>query len=174
MKYKILKGSKTFEELNSLHQRMTECNLAATALAKELGGTDKILFGGRRIAGGLEGIWFETKPEFWKLTHRDWHNFFCPKICKQTEDVRERINALPEVKYEDLNKIVGFKYQVVNLTWHNIPGVVWGDDLCLLNVDSNCEFTPNGDMVEILDSEYKQIEKELVAAHKKENGSTKV
>ncbi len=157
MKYKILKGTDTFKKLKDLEVLMLDYDKQASTLSKELSGSEDGSWLGKGyscIAGGLSGIRMKEKPEGWRVTTKNYPDFFTPKINKQNKEVLDRIDALPTLNYDDLNAIVGFDYQSSGMRWFNCPGVDWYDDYVLLNIDNACRFIPNGDMIEILESEY--------------------
>lgn len=163
MKFKINNGTETFKNLKDVQSRMKECNAAASALAKELGGVDgQRLSGGHDcIAGGLGGIKLSSKPDGWRNASKHHYGFYFPKITKSNKPILAKIADLPKVTYRDLNSVVGFEFQSSGLTWFNCPSVKWGPEYVLLAIHEDCYFTPNADMVEILDSEYKTLAEAL-------------
>ncbi|WP_285055169.1 hypothetical protein [Pedobacter ginsengisoli] len=162
MKYKILKGSETFKKLVDLNQEIRRCNKASTDLAKEIGGDEKgtILGHSFHIAGGLSGVKMASKPDGWRDASKNYYGYFFPKINKVNKPILDKIKALPVVSYDDLNKIVGFSFQSHDMTWFNCPGVIWKEELILMEVDYRCSFTPNEDMTEILESEFMKLKNE--------------
>lgn len=160
MKFKILKGTKTFHKLKDLKAKMQKCNIQAADLSKELGGSTDGTYLGKGydcISGGLSGIKMETKPNGWKNASKKYEGFYIPKINKANQELLDRIEALETVKYEDLNAVVGFEMQARGMRWFNCPGVHWTKEYVLLDVQNECEFNPNSDMIEILESEYMKL-----------------
>lgn len=156
MKFKILKGTETFNKLSDFEKEIKRVNKIAIDLSKELGGDEKGTHLGYsfELAGGISGIKMPLKPEGWKDASKNHHNYFYPKINKSNKDVLDKINALPILKYKDLNDIVGFSFQSHGMTWFNCPGIYWGKEYILMDVNDQCNFCPNEDMIEILGSEY--------------------
>lgn len=160
MKFKILKGTETFQKLTDLKSEMNRCNSEASSLSKSLGGCIKGTHLGKGygcISGGLAGIKMETKPDGWKNASTQYYGFYIPKINKANKHLLDRIELLPTVRHEDLNAIVGFEMQSSGRRWFNCPGVHWTKEYVLLEVDNECDFTPNCDMIEILESEYVKL-----------------
>lgn len=167
MKYIISKGTETFNKLTALHQRMQDCEEAAYQLQKELGGTSRMVY--RTVAGGMHGVALPGKPEGWRYaTNDNYDGFFYPKKIKANKELIERIKNLPVVEHKDVNEVVGFEFQSSGLKWFNRPAVAWGKEYCLIEVDDECYFTPNKDMVEILGSEYKMLMDRLEEERKKD------
>lgn len=156
MKFKILKGTETFKKLDDFEKEIKRVNKCAIDLSKELGGDEKGTHLGHphHLAGGIFGIKMPDKPDGWKDASKNHYNFFFPKINKANKPILDKINSLPILKHKDLNDILSFEFQSSGFTWYNCPGVEWGKEYILLNVDDNCYFTPNEDMIEILGSEY--------------------
>lgn len=163
MHFKISKGSKTFTDLQTLLAEMQRCNVAATKLANELGATN----GGRHlsrahvVAGGISGIKLDSKPNGWKGTHRDYYGYYIPKISKANREISNKIASLPVVSHDDLNAVVGFHEHYKDGRWYTSPALNWGDDYVLLHTSPGCDFTPNADMIEILESEYVKLTAKL-------------
>jgi hypothetical protein len=163
MKYKILKGTETFGKLHELNSKMKKCEAAASSLAIELGGSKdgkRLSRGLDCIAGGLAGIEMKTKLEGWRYASKNHYGFYYPRRIKQNKEVLDRIENLPVLTYNDLNEIVSFDQQASGMRWFNCPGVDWRDEYILLHIDNDCYFTPNADMVEILESEYIKLKQE--------------
>jgi hypothetical protein len=86
-----------------------------------------------------------------------------PKVANKKDT--ELIQVLPTLSYKELNDIVGFKgNQTISrgcsLAWIHTVGLLWGDPI-LIEVENGCEYTPIPDMIEILESEYLQLEATL-------------
>ncbi len=147
---------------------MNESNAITKALVDELGGETYLQGGNGALAGRLEGIRFAEKPDGWKLVHRYMaHNMYYPKALKQNKNILVRICKIPVVKRSELNELVGFKSQVVGMTFIQSVGVVWGTDYHLITVHDEVEFTIIDGMVEITTSEFKRL-KEVIEEARKE------
>jgi len=110
MKFKILKGTKTFDDLSALWKRMDKARLEAKKLAKSLGAENFATSGSHGIAGGIEGMEFPEKPEGWKSVGDSWQSLYMPKAimsltmgAKYTLPNSDIIEIL-ESEYEELFK----------------------------------------------------------------------
>lgn len=170
MKFKIPKGTETYEKLEALWERIHAADSAAYALVrsirKEMGlpheGDEHNYAGSRHLAGGIAAIQFETKPEAWKQVGKPYQRLYAPLAREKA--MWARIKALPIVPVEDLNNIVGFERFVSiadggdGLVAHRAPGMRLVPDAFLMEVPSKATYTPpNGDIIEILESEYNRL-----------------
>lgn len=159
MKFKIEKGTETYTKLEALWARMQMAHKAALKLVNELRADQWVPRSG--LAGGITAIQFAKAPEGWKRMSAKHADLFEPR-AKNTL-WRDRIKALDVVPYAALNEIVGFK-EVDHIdentgTWKRMrcPGLYKYADGFLLDT-SIAEYTPpNGDIVEILESEYNRL-----------------
>lgn len=173
MKYKILKGTATYHKLEALCKRMMAADRAAYKLVQEIRKEMGLPHKGSKhtyasqsdvLAGGIMAIGFDAKPEGWKVVGEPWQKLFAPKANRK--DLWERIKVLPKLQLHELNDIVGFKKGMSaskDLSWviHRAPGMEWVDEAFLMEVPSNCKYTPpNADIVEILESEYQRLSQE--------------
>ena len=159
MKYKISKGTNTYSQLADLFERIKECKITAQSLAAEMSDIEDkkdvtSLSSGFRLSGGLSGVSMKKKPDGYRPV-KGYYGYYFPKQCKANKEILDRIAALPSVGVNELNSIVGFEEQSHGLTWYTRPAVNLRDEYALIKISENCEFTPNEDMIEILDSEYK-------------------
>jgi hypothetical protein len=154
MKFKIEKGTGTYEKLMALKKRCLAAHAATNAVLDELGASQYIRPSGS-ISGGIVSVEFASKPEGWRKS--DWgQGTFQPKVTN-VEWV-EKLKALPIVPASDLNKIVGFVPQRKGLTKHLRPALDWDAAPILLSVNDAVDYTPpNADIVEILGSEYRRL-----------------
>lgn len=155
MKYKILKGTDTFSKLEVLQQRIKETNKQVSDFCKKQGGTGDWLLRSDFLAGFPVGVEFKVKPNGWKNT-RD-HGFYLP--AKANKLVLTEFDSLPSIDKSELNDIVGFKRQTNENRYYGSPGIQIHNEFALLNVSNDCKFTPNEDMVEILESEFVALSK---------------
>lgn len=162
MKYRIDKGTETFAKLEALWKRVKKARRAARAVVDELGADQWVPQ--RGLAGGIMACEFKTPPEGWKRLSARHPKLYEPMA--KNKALRERLAALPVVPYKDLNDIVGFK-QVDHIdentgVWRRIssPGLHPLKDCFLMDTGDAAvsKYTPpNGDIVEILESEYQRL-----------------
>lgn len=173
MKYKILKGTATYGQLEALWKRMMAADRAAYKLVQDIRKVMGLPYKGSKhtyasqndlLAGGIMAIGFDTKPDGWKVVGEPWQKLFAPKANQK--ELWDRIKVLPKLQLHELNDIVGFKKGVSagnDLSWviHRAPGMEWVDGAFLMEVPSACKYTPpNADIVEILESEYRRLSEE--------------
>lgn len=156
MKYKIVKGTETFNKLLRLKEEIKRVNKEASDVVKKLG-AEKYCKKNGKLVGGIGGIQFDSKPEGYKVIGKEWQNFYYPKVSNKKD--LKLIENLPTIDYDALNSIIGFNGpQTIEtnngIFWINTVGLIWGDDYVLIDIDDECEFEPNKDTVEILGSEY--------------------
>lgn len=160
MYYKIEEGTETFRKLAELSIKMKEVSETTRALVKKLGGSNRYFLGNRAVAGGIQGIRLNEKPENWRKVQ---DNFYFPKSCKQNKEILDEIKALPIVSYEEYNETVGFEEHFVGLTHYRAPGIMFGKKYHLMETSDECDYTAPSDCIEILASEYKKLKSELEA-----------
>jgi hypothetical protein len=150
MVFKVSKGCELYDKLKALMDRVNECDRAADALAKELGGTS-CRKGYWTIGWGLSAITMPVKPKGWKNAHRDLVGEYMPSASNK--EVVKKINELPKVEYNDLNSLVGYH----NAFGH--PGINVRDDYAFLTFSDKQadKLTPVDGMVEITVTEYKRL-----------------
>lgn len=165
MKYKILKGTNLFTVLTDINKRMIAVKKQAKDLAIEFGGI-KVATAGRHLAGGIDGIEFKEKPVGWRSVGNSWQNLYYPKMDKSMKVVRDKIDALPTIDFDEINKAVGFSANQVtansnSLSW--VKGVVmaWHKDFVLMETVEGTTYKPVPDVIEILGSEYDVLKKKI-------------
>lgn len=161
MKYKILKGTALFNSLLALHGRIQQARAEIRRVVEELGYKEYVVSSDYLIA--CSGIQiFGDKPEGWRKVGGKWEPYYLP--TQKNKEVAAKIAALPMIRNEELNTIVGFHWQIGdNLAVFNRPGFVQRDDYALIEVGSGCKFDPLPDMIEITGSEYKKLSEETVS-----------
>jgi hypothetical protein len=163
MKFKVVKGTETFEKLAAFRERVKDVSKQATNMATLLGGA-RYCHRSNKLAGGLSAIEFETKPEGYKVVGEKWQHLYYPKASNKKDCAL--IEGLPTIDYDELNTIVNFEApQTVSsergIAWISTVGLTFGDDEMLISVPTGCKYTPPTDVVEILESEYDKLKKKL-------------
>ena len=150
MYYKVLKGTKLYDQLTELMKECRRCNNASLKLAKEVGAVS--VRGARmRLAGGISSFLIETgKPDGWKASGTNIPNEYYPSKLKANKELRERIDNLPVVTYKQLNDMVGYD----DIFGH--PGFVTKKNVILLDFTEKMmqNLKPVKDMVEITRTEF--------------------
>lgn len=162
MKYKILKGTETFEKLTALYKEMERVRDAVDPILKEYG-TDRYISTQGELVGGIHALELKTKPEGFKVIGKPWQRLYAPKASNTKE--YKRFCALPTLPFSALNDILGFKGGALmdggGLSWVNCPGIEFHDKHVLLDLPNKCKYTaPNADIVEIFESEYVRLSEE--------------
>ncbi|MBD2700108.1 hypothetical protein IC229_05645 [Spirosoma sp. BT702] len=173
MKYIVLKGSETFEKLLAIRKRIDQSDAIARELVAEFGATEYLGGGSDYVAGNLQGLRLQQKPEGWKQVYANrHHNCFFPKSNKQNKPLLDRIAAIPKVSTSELNNCVGFKRQWVGLTRLNRIGAKWGDDFILVEISEEATYQPLADMEELTITEFKRLVAILKEGEKQEAHDT--
>lgn len=160
MKFKIEKGTETYVKLMDLKKQMEAARKAKHRLLHELGAVRYVPARGY-LEGGMDAVEFDAQREGWVRIGGRNSKLYYPN-SKNTE-LRERLKALPKVAHAALNTIVGFKpvdeIDEESLVWrrYNCPGVQFLRDAVLLDTGKAKYTPPNGDIVEILESEYNRL-----------------
>lgn len=162
MKFKILKGTELFNKLKALQLKCQNANKAAFDLAGEFGSKEILPSPSINvIAGGLSGMKLDAPPAGWKLASKYHYTTYYPKRTKANKDLIERIEALPKIKTEELNEIIGYNPFNRSEDERRIsfcPGVYWHyEDFILVSVAEYVEYTPVADMIEITVSEFNKL-----------------
>lgn len=156
MKFKVLKGTDTFQKLEELRLKIKEVNNQAFNVVRELGSTRYCKKNGV-LAGGISAIEFTSKPEGYINMGKSWQSLYFPK-AKNKKDL-ELISKLPTIDYSELNTIVNFEgNQVVEtdagLAFIKTIGLIFGENEMLIDIEDGCKYCPPKDIIEILSSEY--------------------
>ena len=161
MKFKILPGSELFDKMKALEKQINDADNLAKDACKKLGGK-QLATSGRYLGGGIEAIQFEETPDanLWSKVNK-YHSLYRPKV--RNKEAWAIIQQLPILQSSDLNSILNFNDQTVSygdsLIFCSRPGVFFGEKYFLVNISDGCKYTPVEGMVEILDSEYQQLNK---------------
>ena len=158
MKFKVEKGTKTFDELEKVFVKMKDCNKQALELIESLGFTQ---FGvsNNGIAGGISCIVSKTKPDGFRVVGKPYQNLYYPKKANNKE-LLQKFDELPIISYEEFNDTIGFKAQFSSLNYHRAFGIKKVKDVYLIDIDNKCKYTPKSDMIEILESVYLKLHKD--------------
>lgn len=156
MKFKVLKGTDTFQKLEELRIKVTDVNNQAKDVVKKLEGK-RYCGRSHKLAGGISAIEFDTKPEGYKPVGGSWRSLYYPKSVNKTDC--KLIESLPTVEYSELNDIIGFNApQTVSsekgILWISTIGLIFGENEMLIEVHDGCKYEAPVDVVEILNSEY--------------------
>lgn len=165
MKYKIVKGTKLFNQLTALNERIKLVDKMAKDLATSLGGTE-VATKGNNLAGGIDGIAFKDHPgkDGWMKVGNTWQNLYYPKAVNR--QIRKQIAELPTIEYKELNDMVGFQgNQVVSeskgLAWVKSVGVFFHKEVILMETVEGSKYRPVPGVKEILGSEYDKLMKKI-------------
>jgi hypothetical protein len=163
MKFKVVKGTETFDKLVAFRAHVNDVNKQAKDMVTQLGGA-RYCRKSNKLAGGLSAIEFETKPEGYKMAGEKWQHLYYPKASNKKDCAL--IEGLPTIDYDELNSIVNFKApQTISaergILWVSTVDLTFGDEEMLIGVRSGCEYEPPADVVEILESEYDKLKKKL-------------
>lgn len=173
MKFKIMKGTELYKELAALAKKCKECESAAHALAEKYGaeGAYSSSSGSTR-AGGIAGFKFakDRFPDkaFWMQVDR--HNTpdaWYPRRGKKyscNASIHHEIDALPQVSFDEYNKVIGFKSgfgcSSEGISHFKSYGLNVYRGYALIVVPEGAEFKPpTKELIEIVESEYIKLKK---------------
>lgn len=159
MKFKVKKGSETHKKLIALQKRITDVNKQANKFIESIGAKEYCR-NQHHAYGGVGAIKFNEKPEGWRKEGAPYQRLYMPKSAQK--ELWSKINALPVIEYDEINKIVGFHApQTVECTgglaWIKCIGIHWGRNDILLETVEGSQYKPPKDIVEILESEYVKL-----------------
>ena len=162
MKYKIVKGSKSFELLNEVVKRIKVIQKQCTEICIEFGGTGEWCRASFGVTGNIIAIEFPkgiSKPEGWKQLGEKYQNLFFPKSIKENVSILERFRSIEVIDQSEINAIIGFNgpqciMDGQSLCMVSLPIISFAKYCFLMDVPDKCTFTPNSDTWEILGSEY--------------------
>lgn len=158
MYFEVRKDSETHENLKVFWKKRLEAENVAKFLVKELGCQQyykKIGF-----YGGIDGIVFKEKQDksLWKKVCNDQFAYY---PTKKNAEIYNKIENLPVISYEELNSIIGFTSQRIEVgkkaTWIASTGLNYRNGTFSFEVDDACVFTPSADLEEIIFSRYKML-----------------
>lgn len=165
MKFKVVKGSVLFNKLDMLGEQIKEVKNLARKVARDLG-FDNAYVRNFVLAGGLSGLCIADgryKPDGYKWVFKGavWPT-------KANKEALLRLENLPVLTYDDLNKLVGYSEEMSErpgqgsgtvINW--CPVVIFRDEYILLNVPVySGKYKPVKGMVEILESEYNALKEQ--------------
>lgn len=165
MKFKVKKNSITYKKLLEFKSKMISCDEAAKSLVESVGG-EKYCRNKYYLYGGISAVQFESKPENWRVVGQKWQRLYYPKSTSKNKKLFEALRELPVLEHKELNNIVNFKGpQTIScdegLAWIDTVGLQFGKNSeILIETANGCEYTPNKDIVEILESEFEKLKKE--------------
>lgn len=163
MKFKVVKGTKLFDQLVDVQKEIRRVNGEARKLVESLG--YKKYWPSSELAGGIVAIHCPTgKPEGWAVFWKDEKHCYMPaKNKKENKELWAKINALPVLEYSYLNDLLDYK-PLTHRTDNRVsfgPGIQWEKDYVLLEFADYvaAKYKPVKDMIEILESEYVKLSK---------------
>lgn len=174
--YKIEKGTETFDKMVAVRSRMAETRTEAKKLLESIPNSLETYYEAGEIAGGIYLVGFDgldSVPDNWVINDRytgagkAGARYARPhKKSKHVKEIRKKIQSLPTVSYSDFNSPIGYSWITNGRTLSFAPGVMYGDDVILLNVadaddDHEAYTPPNSDIIEIKASEYYSIKEAL-------------
>jgi len=174
MKFKILKGTELYTQLDAIQKKADQCHQASKKLAKSIGAIDTASRKNLTIAGGIDAFEFpyDKHPDLLMWMRPDRHNnpnLFYPRQGKKydaNKPLLEKIDALPKISRDEYNAIIGFvpSWGTLSggLAHFKAYGLKIHKDFALVSISEGATYKPiSGDMIEILESEYLALEKKI-------------
>lgn len=167
MYFKIAKGTKTFNELTKTFGEIEAAHNAAAKLCRELGGID--YWPGKNCwIGGIGKIDFGLNKDGVERRKKGWikedpeSSFRTPLLIPENQHMFEKIKVLPVVAPDVFKEICGI---------HSVHLRIKASDMeIIVDADGMNELEKNQDLVEILSTDYRVIEKRIIQSHFKKLG----
>jgi hypothetical protein len=157
MYYKIEKGTKTFTDHQRIWDKIKRCNKEAYEIVEQLG-FKEYCRDNSSCGGGISAFYNgKEKPENFKVVGKDYQCLYYPKVSQKA--TIKLIDNLPLVSFEEFNHSIGFEEQFAGMSHYRSLGSKRVGDVYIISVYDECDYTPKSDMVEILASEYKELNK---------------
>lgn len=154
MKFKIEKGCTLFDQLIYFQNRLNEVRKQSSEYCTSVGGK-RYAPKSDCVDGGIGAIQFDKQPNGWKCVEKMRRLYF-PKATNKIE--LENIKKLPIITDAEFCDIFGFKSQFVGLRFLTRPGYrMFNEEIVLVTIPTEAEYTPKDGMIEIMESEYKEI-----------------
>ena len=166
MKFKILPGSKLFDDLQELVKRGRECNTASKAwIDQNFPECKRHCSPYNCIFGGISALELDHKPTGWMVYGKAWQGLYTPKASQKK--LWAEWAKLPVVKEIELKDLLGYgNYSGAKdggIAWSTMPAFVPTPDFILIQTSEVATtYVPKPGMIEILESEYNA----LYEAHK--------
>lgn len=162
MKFKIEKGTGTFNKLIALRNEIKLVRDQAFAVVQEFG-ANEFCKAQWSLAGGIAAIKFDNPPEGWKILDK-YQNLYYPKAKNKVALLK--FATLTTIPYSALNDIVGFLgNQTVpygqGICWVNTVGMKFGENYMLMEVREGAKYKAIPDVIEILESEFEILSKSI-------------
>jgi hypothetical protein len=161
--YKVDMSTETGKKLLKLQKRMTACDKAAKIFLKSIPGASIQLYqsnSGGTIAGGIVAIHFKKKPEGWKIVGESYQQLYIP--LSKNKKIWETIQALPTVKEDEINEIVGWPSGLQvgeGLSIYHRPGFGIGELFTVVSWPRKIKKPSNPDLIEITGTEFEELSK---------------
>jgi len=162
MKFKVLKGTETYNKLQAFQEKSKELRKIALDFANSLG-FEEYIENQKHRAGGISAFVSREKKEGYKQVFtRHRSNLIFPKTTKANKELIAKIEALPVITDDEYNSIIGFKSDFYGLQFIRAFGYrrVNIKDCYLIDLSGVTKYTPKPDMIEILESEYISLSQE--------------
>jgi hypothetical protein len=153
MKYKVVKGTATFEKLTALNETLKACHEAMVPLFNEFKASQYIPLKDNAIAfGGFAGLIFKKSPPPHWAKVKGTKNAWYPKNWAVNKSVIDRIEKLPTVSLAEYNEAIGLTNPEPEIQF-NRYGFTYIEDQELFLIECS-SVNVSEDLVEILGSEF--------------------
>ena len=154
MKFKVEKGCQLFDQLIDFQNRLNDVRKQSSEYCNSVG-SKRYAPKNDCVDGGIGAIQFDTAPTGWRCVEK-MRGLYFPDVGNKAE--LEKIRQLPFITNDDFNGLFGFESQFVGLKFLSRAGYrLFNEEIALINIPTEAEYTPKDGMVEILESEYKEI-----------------
>lgn len=162
--YLIQNGSKLFDALTEINNKIKASREANRKLVEELGGID---FRTRHSNGlfSIAAIEFKEPPDkaFWTSVGSKYESLYMPKV--KNKEVLKKISDIVLVQREEINEHIKYKSQIImaglGFTDVRMPNISFGAEYILFEIPDGCVYEPVEGAEEILGTVYKQLKDKL-------------
>lgn len=160
MKFKVLPGTELFGKLWALHLKIESAKEQITAFLKSKGFTGQFATDRNISIVSCDAIeMLSHQSSGYKSVGAKYQALYYP-LAKNKKDLAE-IRQLPRIKVDELNELVDFSFCVsADLEIYHSPGISFNEKHILIET-GNANYTPVEGMIEIKESEYNKLSKEI-------------
>lgn len=158
MKYKVLKGTATFEKLTALNEKLKACHEAMVPIFNEFKASQYIPLKDNAIAfGGFAGLIFKKSPPPHWAKVKGTKNAWYPKKWAVNQQIIDRIEKLPTVSLQEYNEAIGLTDPEPEIQF-NRYGFTYLEEQELFLIECS-SMKVSEELIEILESEFMNLKK---------------
>jgi hypothetical protein len=168
MYFKVKQGTKLFDDLKKLEEKMESCFDSSVELLEDIFGDESenmnFVPDFTKLAGGIIAVQLEKRRKGWEKHLAPWaegQNLYKPnERMKEMKEAVERMKNLPTVSESEINSIINFEKIKDEGRVLTCPGFMFFDDLVVFDFPDYITeeyYKPVDGMVEITEEEYNNL-----------------